>query len=1054
MPKKRPQLAKLTRPRLYKAVARERLFRLLDDKREHTVVWIAGPPGAGKTTLVASYLEEAGVPAVWYQVDPGDSDPATFFFYLKQAIETVAKRKAKPLPLLTPEYLPDLTGFARRFLRDGFARLPEEVLLVFDNYHEIAEDSALHVAFKAGLTEAPQGSNIIVLSRADPPRAFADAIINQTITLVSWEELRLTPEETTAVAANLGIRNDKVLGFLHEQSNGWIAGVTLMLERLRRDERLEAMKQPEALETVFDYFAGLIFDDASDEAREVLMKTAFLSRVSATQAAAITGKADSIHYPEELHRRHLFTDRKVGAEVSYQYHALFRAFLRKRAEQRFSRDAFRELLVASANLLKAHGESEDAVEIYREAGAWVEAEEFMLELAPALLAEGRWRTLQAWLVSLPDEQLSRSPWALYWLGNSHMQNASARAREWLIKANDAFLRNGDGIGRLLSAAAILRTIHFEYKTFKSMDQWIAQIDCGLAAAPVFLNPADELAVHSAVLLVVIYRLPGYGNQMASMTRVSELLDAPIDVNQRVSAAFVLLLAHNLAHRTDVALHLVHRVEPSLGDPSLTALNRAYWWMLVGYLYHRRGERPETEEALNRCDRIASENGLRQPEFLSRCYRAQHCCMWSDTQGALRALDGIEKFVSEENPMATAQYHKQRLFLEMVRGDCDAAELHARRGVAAALQLGSPFFSVAWLSQGAAALSMSGAYGDAEKWLETAWVESENGFVRSYRPMILASEFYVSHCRGRRSQSEHLLRKLFSITPNAEAFTYIGTMATVRDAVLTEALATGISVELVQSLIRKYEVAPPRQNVQFWPWPVKVYTLGRFELLIDGESPGYSRKAPKKVLALLKAIIAHGGKNVTEQKLIDALWSDEEGDAARRALIATLHRLRKLLGNSKAIRQAGGELTLDEEICWIDAQAFEREIDGAQSDMDGFDKTIDLYRGTFLAQEEDQPWVIASRERMRSKFIHAIGKLGYSFERAGRYESAIDLYVRGVEADPLVEPFYQGLMRCYDHLDRRSEAASTYRRLRQTLSLTLGVQPSAESQRLFATLRQN
>ena len=587
-----------------------------------------------------------------------------------------------------------------------------------------------------------------------------------------------------------------------------------------------------------------------------------------------------------------------------------------------------------------------------------------------------------------------------------------------------------------------------------MDQWIAQIDCGLAAAPVFLNPADELAVHSAVLLVVIYRLPGYGNQMASMTRVSELLDAPIDVNQRVSAAFVLLLAHNLAHRTDVALHLVHRVEPSLGDPSLTALNRAYWWMLVGYLYHRRGERPETEEALNRCDRIASENGLRQPEFLSRCYRAQHCCMWSDTQGALRALDGIEKFVSADNPMATAQYHKQRLFLEMVRGDCVAAELHARQGVAAALQLGSPFFSVAWLSQGAAALSMSGAYEDAAKWLETAWVESENGFVRSYRPMILASEFYVSHCRGRRSQSEHLLRKLFSITPNAEAFSYIGTMATVRDAVLTEALATGISVELVQSLIRKYEVAPPKQNVQFWPWPVKVYTLGRFELLIDGESPGYSRKAPKKVLALLKAIIAHGGKNVTEQKLIDALWSDEEGDAARRALIATLHRLRKLLGNIKAIRQAGGELTLDEEICWIDAQTFEREIDGAQSDMDGFDKTIDLYRGTFLAQEEDQPWVIASRERMRSKFIHAIGKLGSSFERAGRYESAIDLYVRGVEADPLVEPFYQGLMRCYDHLDRRSEAASTYRRLRQTLSLTLGVQPSAESQRLFATLKQN
>ena len=93
-----------------------------------------------------------------------------------------------------------------------------------------------------------------------------------------------------------------------------------------------------------------------------------------------------------------------------------------------------------------------------------------------------------------------------------------------------------------------------------------------------------------------------------------------------------------------------------------------------------------------------------------------------------------------------------------------------------------------------------------------------------------------------------------------------------------------------------------------------------------------------------------------------------------------------------------------------------------------------------------------RERLRSKFIQAVGKQGALLEKTGSYEQAIELYIRGIEADGLVEFFYQGLMRCYEKLDRRAEAASTYRRLRQTLSVTLGVPPSSESQRLFATLR--
>ena len=100
---RKASLAKLSRPRLFGVIQRERLFALLDENRGRLLVWLSGPPGAGKTTLVATYLESRELTSLWYQVDPGDADPASFFHYLTVAARTL--------------------GGARRFRRASAIRL-------------------------------------------------------------------------------------------------------------------------------------------------------------------------------------------------------------------------------------------------------------------------------------------------------------------------------------------------------------------------------------------------------------------------------------------------------------------------------------------------------------------------------------------------------------------------------------------------------------------------------------------------------------------------------------------------------------------------------------------------------------------------------------------------------------------------------------------------------------------------------------------------------------------------------------------------------------------
>ena len=85
----------------------------------------------GKTALVSGYIASRRLPCLWYKVDEADADLSTFFYYLGLAAAKAAPRKRNRLPLLTPERIPGLSVFARRYFEDLSSRLPVPSLLVW-----------------------------------------------------------------------------------------------------------------------------------------------------------------------------------------------------------------------------------------------------------------------------------------------------------------------------------------------------------------------------------------------------------------------------------------------------------------------------------------------------------------------------------------------------------------------------------------------------------------------------------------------------------------------------------------------------------------------------------------------------------------------------------------------------------------------------------------------------------------------------------------------------------------------------------------------------------
>lgn len=184
--------------------------------------------------------------------------------------------------------------------------------------------------------------------------------------------------------------------------------------------------------------------------------------------------------------------------------------------------------------------------------------------------------------------------------------------------------------------------------------------------------------------------------------------------------------------------------------------------------------------------------------------------------------------------------------------------------------------------------------------------------------------------------------------------------------------------------------------------VRVYTLGHFQVEVDGAPLRFGRKAQRRPLDLLKLLVAYRGEGVAAEQIAEDLWPDAEGDAAFAALRTTLSRLRRLIGPKAVLGDVRG-YTLNPQVCWVDALALGRcaalsPRDGDERACAAVEEALALYRGEFLPGDAHLPAVVAARTRFRALLLRRLVELGARLEQDGRIERAIELYRRGLEID--------------------------------------------------------
>lgn len=1051
MPRPPVKYAKLAHPRLFDALPRESLFARLDTMRnDHAVIWIASPPGAGKTTLAAGYVAARALSSVWCQIDAGDADPATFFFFLAESV----RGTGAALPWLAPELSGDIPRFARLFFREYYARLPAGAVLVFDNIQEFDwEDCGelMEIAF----SEVPEGITVLALSRDMPPPRLARLELAGRIATLGWDAMRLTMEEALALAQlddSAGSR-----AWL-ERIDGWAAGVVMLREHIAQYRDEPAAPSLQGRDTVFRYFAGEILERMPDQWRHLLLLLSCLPGISAEDAQQLTGDPGATQLLHALFHGRLFTDRRGPPPYTYHFHALFREYLQYEASQRLDAHERTALLERAATILDAQGRTDEAARLYGEAGAHAQLTALLLRRAARMLATGRGQAWREWMGWLPPTIIDAEPWLRYWEGVSLNRVDPLVGRQVLAGAEQAFREAGDTRARLLALAAIIDSYFYEWADFHALAGWSAAMIDALGTIDLASLDADaDLKIHSRIVLALFLDAPDSPLLTSSAERALKALPRVADPAERLAAGAILLMYLNWGN-VAAARALAAALDPLAVDPSIDPFHRISWCRSAVYRHQFDGHYAEAQRLAGYAQQLVASFGLGHLQFQLDFRVGLNLLGTGDLDGARALIARMRQLMSPSRKLELVYIRILEGCYFTQLGDVQtgkpAVEESIRVGEEARLNATTRWQIDMLL---ATCHAQAGDFDAAIRWAAHA-VERAYGPDKEaaavQRSFIVA---YDCYCRGGRAEARRMVDALFRDLRQRQANLPIlmTLIPSVASSLCFFALQEDVESAFVRDLIARHRMVAPvhasgRSN------QVAVRVFGRTMLSLHGTAAASGGKAQRRPMLLLKALLAAHPAGRPQQALAAQLWPD--ADDAKAALNVTVHRLRKLLGRDDAVVVASGTIMLDGRVLWSDVGALEDVCKGIETldkvPTDEFRRCavdlLDLYRGPFCDGDEES-WLLPVRERWRNRFLGAVELLGQRLEDLGEWGAARQLYVRALDAEPLSETGYRGLMRCACAEGDSAAAFSAYRRCRDTLSIMLGQPPSAETEKLAVSL---
>ena len=1073
----RPAPALLSRPRLT-----ERLQANL----ARPVTLVTAAAGSGKTTLVADFLRTHAREFVWYQLDHTDADPFVFLGYLTHGIKQVAEDFGDVMFSYLQQSAGELARQPERavdvLLNEVLEKVEQQLIIVLDDYHHLGAETAVHAVVDRLLAYLPDVLHIIIISRDLPPLSLARLRSQASLTIIDRSELLFTDEETQELfrkVFDLELTQEQLSEY-RERTHGWITALQLVRQVAQRQALAEGergdsppdlvaiLRQSER--DIFDYFAEEVFADEPGDVQQFLERISLLDRVETGVCVQLYADANCRAVLPALVRRNVFiTVASDASREEYRLHPLFKSFLRRRLRTELGRAGLAAEHKRCADYFLEQEAWEQAMRHLLEAEDFERAAGVIAEHGNDWIASGALSSLASFAESIPKDVLEAHPRALSYQAEVARLRGEYDSAQSLFRKAVTLLKereDREGEAEALHSLATLARRRGDCPTaFTYLDRAIeltdehsaVRIKCGntrglcltatgewTAAEREFreaLQFAEERRdEHYALLIAHNLGLPAmirgdFGEALRWLRRM--LRDGKNLPPMPQEATAHLNMARCYLYRGEIE-QCEKNLEGALECCQLfnLAFSRAETFETYGNLYREREDATRAAEFYERAARAYDEAGV----DLTRCELLEEQAILNLQLGNLTAaratLDRlIEARTAASNEMGvrTAQLSRARVLLS--QGDYEAAS--------ADLQPALDYFREHGLYYYEAQASVALAACDFQKEKEGEMLEHVG------RALDLAARY----------DYEYWLKRQVADNPRLFA-----------QAEVAELLPPDVREQLATSAgrVERAQQAPVYAAAQA-PQPVTDLTikmLGPVEIFRDPTRPlAADAWTTKRARDILCFIASRRHRRASKDTIIDTFWGEWDFEAVEKNFHPTVSHIRKALNSNQPLKQnfllyRDGDYQLNPEFPYnIDTEEFDRLVSEGETArrtrefdrcINFYEAAIALYRGDFMQGTYDD-WVEEQRSYYREQYLRLLESLAAVAQKTEDWTRSLHLAQQILRDDPYREDVHCMIMRAHAGQGNRHAVKEQYETLRKLLKKELGVEPAAETQKVYREL---